>query len=130
MAIDQKTSLIDTEHEDAGAVIENEIPTYRAISGRAVFCLVCGVLSVFSFAHPVFYAFSILAVGLGIWAHRTIRRLPDMLTGQGLASTGIGLGHSLRWRRLDDHDGAVLRAHPAGPAVRGQVRQGSRIGRH
>jgi hypothetical protein len=91
VAIDQKSSVIDTERDDAGAVIENEIPTYRAISGRAIFCLVCGVLSVFSFAHPVFYGFSILAIVCGIWAHRTIRRLPDVLTGHGLASTGIGL---------------------------------------
>ena len=92
MATDQKSSVIDTEHDEAGEVIENEIPTYRAISGRAIVCLVCGVLSVFSFAHPVFYGFAILAIGLGIWAHRTIRRLPDVLTGHGLASTGIGLG--------------------------------------
>jgi hypothetical protein len=92
VATDQKMSVIDTEHDAAGTVIENEIPTYRAISGRAVFCLVCGVLSVFSFAHWVFYAFSILAIGAGIWAHRTIKRYPDMLTGQRLASAGIGLG--------------------------------------
>jgi Domain of unknown function (DUF4190) len=91
VAIEQKSSVIDTEHDDAGTVIENEIPSYRAISARAIFCLVCGVLSVFCFAHPIFYSFSILAVVLGIWAHRTIRRFPDMLTGQGLASTGIGL---------------------------------------
>ena len=39
-----------------------------------------------------FYAFSILAIGLGIWAHVAIRRYPDMLTGQRLASAGIGLG--------------------------------------
>ena len=92
MATDQKTSLIDAEHDEAGTVIENEIPTYRAISGRAVFCVVCGVLSVLSFAHWVFYAFAILAIGMGIWALRTIRRLPDMLTGQRLASAGIVLG--------------------------------------
>jgi Domain of unknown function (DUF4190) len=92
VATDQKTSVIDTEQDAAGTVIENEIPTYRAISGRAIICLVCGALSVLSFAHPVFYAFSILAIGLGIWAHRTIRRFPDMLTGQRLASAGIGLG--------------------------------------
>jgi len=31
-------------------------------------------------------------VGLGIWAQRSIRRFPDMLTGQKLANAGIGLG--------------------------------------
>jgi Domain of unknown function (DUF4190) len=92
VASDQKTSLIDAEHDEAGTVIENEIPTYRAISGRAVFSVVCGVLSVLCFAHWVFYALSILAIGLGIWAHRTIRRFPDMLTGQRLASAGIACG--------------------------------------
>ena len=45
-----------------------------------------------SFANPFFYVFAILAVGVGIWAHRAIRRFPDMLTGQGLANAGIGLG--------------------------------------
>ena len=54
--------------------------------------MVCGVLAIFSFAHPVFYVFSILAVVLGIWAHRAIRRYPDMLTGHGLANAGIALG--------------------------------------
>jgi uncharacterized protein DUF4190 len=92
VATDQKTSFVDAEHDEAGTVIENEIPTYRAISGRAVFSVVCGVLSVLCFAHWVFYAFSILAIGVGVWAHRTIRRLPDMLTGQRLASVGIALG--------------------------------------
>jgi hypothetical protein len=92
VATDQKTSLIDAEHDEAGTVIENEIPTYRAISGRAVVSVVCGVLSVLCFAHWVFYGFAILAIGIGIWAHRTIRRFPDMLTGQRLATAGIGLG--------------------------------------
>jgi hypothetical protein len=92
VATDQKMSAIDTEQDAAEAVIENEIPTYRAISGRAVACLVCGVLSVLCFAHWVFYPLPILAICLGVWAHRAIRRFPDMLTGQRLASTGIGLG--------------------------------------
>ena len=92
MATDQKTSTIDADAEAAGPAIENELPTYRAISARAIFSVACGVLSVFSFADPFFYVFSILAVGLGIWAHQSIRRFPDMLTGLGLANAGIGLG--------------------------------------
>jgi Domain of unknown function (DUF4190) len=92
VATDQKTSTIDAESEAAGPAIENEIPTYRAISARAIFSVACGLLSVCSFAHPLFYAFSILAIGFGIWAHRAIRRFPDILTGRGLANAGIGLG--------------------------------------
>jgi hypothetical protein len=88
----EKTGTIDTEPDTGGPAIENEIPTYRAISGRAIFSVACGVLSVCTFAHPLFYVFAILAIGLGIWAHRGIRQFPDMLTGQRLASTGIVLG--------------------------------------
>ena len=83
MATDQKTSITVADSENAGSVIENELPTYRAISATAISSVVCGVLSVCSFAHPVFYVFSILAIGLGIMAHRAIRRYPDMLTGPG-----------------------------------------------
>jgi len=92
VATDQKASVIDTDSAQAGSVIENELPTYRAISAIAVFSLVCGGLAVFTFADPVFYVFSILALGLGIWAHRTIRHFPDILTGHGLANAGIALG--------------------------------------
>ena len=46
MATDQKTSTIDAESEVAGPAIENEMPTYRAISARAVVSVACGALSV------------------------------------------------------------------------------------
>jgi hypothetical protein len=92
VATDQRASIIDTDNARTGSVIENELPTYRAISAIAIFSVVCGGLAVCSFAEPIFYVFSILAVGLGIWAHRTIRRHPDMLTGRGLANAGITLG--------------------------------------
>jgi len=92
VATDQKASIIDTDNERAGSAIENELPTYRAISANAILSLVCGGLAVFTFADPIFYLFSILAVGLGFWAHRTIRRYPDILTGHGLANAGIALG--------------------------------------
>jgi hypothetical protein len=92
VATDQKMSTIDTERVASGEVIENEIPTYRAISVRAIFSVVCGVLAVCSFAHWFFYGFSILAIGFGIWAHQKIKQLPDVLTGKGLANAGIFLG--------------------------------------
>jgi hypothetical protein len=87
-----KASVIDAEPDHGGPAIENELPTYRAISVLAIFSVVCGVLAVCSFADSIFYVFSVLAVGLGIWAHRTIRRYPDILTGHGLANAGIALG--------------------------------------
>jgi hypothetical protein len=92
VATDQKISTIDAESELAGPAIENELPAYRAISASAVVSVACGVLAVCSFANPLFYVFSILAVGFGVWAHRSILRFPDMLTGKGLANLGIGLG--------------------------------------
>jgi len=92
VATDQQASIIDTDDARTGSVIENELPTYRAISAIAIFRLVCGGLAVCPFADPIFYVFSVLAVVLGIWAHRTIRRFPDMLTGHGLANAGITLG--------------------------------------
>ncbi len=92
MATDQKTSTLGIDAEPPGSVIENELPTYRAISNLAIFSLVCGALAIFTWAHPFFYLASLLAVVLGVLAHRTIRNYPDMLTGRGLANAGIALG--------------------------------------
>jgi hypothetical protein len=92
VATDQKISTIDAEPAAYEPVIENEIPTYRAISTHAILSVACGVLSACSFAHWFFYVFAVLAVGLGIWAHWRIQQLPDILTGKFLANAGIGLG--------------------------------------
>jgi hypothetical protein len=92
VATDQTTTTLVSENQPAGSAIENELPTYRAISARAILSLICGVLAVCSFAHPSFYAFTVLAIGLGIMAHRAINRYPDILTGHGLANAGIALG--------------------------------------
>ena len=92
MATDQKTSTVSIDPDLPDSAIENELPAYRAISVRAVFSLVCGAIAIFTFAHPFFYLAAILAVVLGIVAHRTIRQHPDMLTGHGIANVGIALG--------------------------------------
>jgi hypothetical protein len=92
VATDQRTSTVDDRTAPAGPAIENELPTYRAISKQAIFSVACGAIAVCSFAHPAFYAFSFLAVGLGILAQRAIRRYPDMLAGRALANAGITLG--------------------------------------
>ena len=91
MATDHKTTGILSELP-LDSPIENELPTYRAISPRAVLSLICGVLAIFSFANPFFYVFSLLAIVLGFSADRNIRRYSDVLTGQGLAKTGVALG--------------------------------------
>jgi hypothetical protein len=94
VATDQTTTGVDTANQPAGSVIENELPTYRAISARAVMSLICGVLAVFSFAHPFFYLFTFAAIGLGVAAQLGIKHYPAMLTGRGLANAGIALGLS------------------------------------
>ena len=93
MAIDQESSPDATAPKPVQrSVIENEIPTYRAVSTRAIFALICGVLAFFSFTSPVFYIFAALAVLLGVSAERAIQRRPDTLTGRGLARAGIAMG--------------------------------------
>jgi len=92
VATEQKISTLDIERESTDSAIPNELPTYRAISTRAIFSVICGVVASFTFAHPFFYVASVLAVVLGILAHRTIRQYPDMFTGNGLANAGIAMG--------------------------------------
>lgn len=91
MATDQSTRGIVAEPPGTSA-IENELPTYRAISTRAIVSLICGVLSLFSVASPYFFLLAVLAVVLGVTADRKIQRHPDMLTGRGLAKAGAAMG--------------------------------------
>jgi Domain of unknown function (DUF4190) len=92
VATEQKISTLDIERESADSAIPNELPTYRAISTRAIISVICGVMASFTFAHPFFYVAAVSAVVLGFLAHRTIQRYPDMFTGKGLANAGIALG--------------------------------------
>jgi hypothetical protein len=92
VASDQNTSIIDPELDQDDPVIPNQLPAYRAISARAIISLFFGILAIFSFAHPFFYTFSILAILTGISANWAIQRYPDMLTGAGLAKAGITMG--------------------------------------
>jgi len=91
VATDHKISDVLAE-PSAGPAIENELPTYRAISPRAVFSLICGILALFSLAHPFFFVFAVLAVVLGLSADRNVQRYPDILTGRGLARAGAAMG--------------------------------------
>jgi hypothetical protein len=92
VAIDQKVPTLTTDTESPDSPIENELPTYRAISTRAIFSVVFGAMAIFCFAHPVFYGAAVVAVVLGVLAQRAIRQHPDMLTGRGLANAGIAVG--------------------------------------
>jgi Domain of unknown function (DUF4190) len=92
VASDQNTSTIEPDLDQVEPVIPNQLPAYRAISVQAVLSLFFGILAIFSFAHPFFYLFSVVAIVMGILANRAIQRYPDMLTGTGLAKTGITLG--------------------------------------
>lgn len=92
MAIDQETSPPATDLNPSPPAIENEIPTYRAVSTSAIVAVLCGLMAMFSFAHPFFYLFAVLAVVLGVSADRKIQRFPDVLTGQTIARVGVLLG--------------------------------------
>src|SRR4051812_36579404 len=58
----------------------------------AVVALICGIIALLSFAHPVFLLSAGAAILLGILADRKIRRLSDVLTGRQIAQAGIALG--------------------------------------
>lgn len=90
MAIDQTPTAVSAEAVQTPA-IENEFPTYRAISSAAVLSLICGLGSVFCFADLWFLLLVAVAVILGIFAMRKIRQFPEVLTGTGLARVGIGV---------------------------------------
>lgn len=92
MATEQQTHTVAAGTELGESPIENEIPTYRAISRLAVASMACGFMSLFSFAGSAFYLFSALALILGILAKRAINRMPDVLTGAGIANAGIAMG--------------------------------------
>ena len=91
MATDHKSTSV-LYRTRRGSAIENELPTYRAVSSRAVLSLVCGILALFSIANSFFYIFAVLAVVLGFTADWNIQRYPDILTGRRLAQTGAALG--------------------------------------
>jgi hypothetical protein len=91
VAIDQTPSS-STSDQIPKAAIDNEFPTYRAISSLAVFSLIFGLLSVFSFASLWFLLLMAGSTITGWLAIRRIRRVPEILTGRSLAVVGIGVG--------------------------------------
>ncbi len=93
MVIDSQTQMQTGAPSGLEAsIIENEIPTYRAISARAVTSVVLGLASVFCFTSLWFLLITVASVWFGWAALRAIKRMPDILTGSSLAKAGIGLG--------------------------------------
>ncbi|HEV3164710.1 MAG TPA: hypothetical protein VGZ22_11830 [Isosphaeraceae bacterium] len=96
MAIDSHTPPTTPAPGPAASVavsaIENEFPTYRAISPMAIVSVLFGLLSILSFADGVFLVAALVAVLAGFYADWTIKRLPDVLTGRRLAQAGAALG--------------------------------------
>ena len=91
MAIDQ-TPTTSSPESAVKPAIENEFPTYRAISSTAVLSLLFGLASVFCYADLWFLLLVAGAVILGLVSLRRIRQLPDVLTGATFARVGIGIG--------------------------------------
>jgi hypothetical protein len=91
VAIDQTSSTSSPDSVPMPA-IENEFPTYRAISSMAILSLVLGIASVFCFASLWFLTLVAGSVLVGMVAIRKIRQLPEVLTGAAYARVGIGLG--------------------------------------
>jgi hypothetical protein len=91
VAIDSNLTPSKPEMASVSA-IENEFPTYRAISPHAIVSLLFGILALLCFTHWFFLTFAAAAILLGLYADRRIQRLPDVLTGRGLAQAGIALG--------------------------------------
>ncbi len=90
MAVDPQT-VSGTETPVTISPIENEIPTYRAISPMAIFSFMMGLLSLVTFASSYFLIAGVVAILAGVIAQRRIRRMPDALTGRGLAQAGIAM---------------------------------------
>lgn len=80
------------ETSSRASAIENELPTYRAISATAVVSLVLGLVSLLSFVDPWFLLAGAGAIVAGVLALLKIGRYSDVLTGAKYAQAGIVLG--------------------------------------
>lgn len=76
---------------DSGSPIENELPSYRAISALAVISALLGVVSALCFVDLNWLPAAALGLIFGVMAERKIRRRPDVLTGRSFAQAGIAL---------------------------------------
>lgn len=91
MALDPNV-IPQTEPSEAPPALDYVVPAYRAVSPMAVVSLILGLSAILCFASLNFLAVSAAAIVTGLLAVRKIRRFPDMLTGIGLARSGVALG--------------------------------------
>ncbi|MHC5537832.1 DUF4190 domain-containing protein [Singulisphaera rosea] len=91
MAVDQNLTP-PTRETPSYSGIDNEIPAYRAINPYAVLSVLLGILGLLSFTSPYFLTFSVIAVLLGLYADRRIKKDPEIWTGRTLAQIGTTLG--------------------------------------
>ena len=74
------------------SAIENELPSYRAVSALAVVSLLLGLASLLSFVDPWFLLAGVGAIVTGALSLLKIRKYSDVLTGTPFAQAGIVLG--------------------------------------
>lgn len=72
--------------------VDGEYVSYRAIHPLAVICLVFGILSVLCLLDlGQFWLLPALAFVTGLYALRQVQRMPDVLTGEKVAKTGLAI---------------------------------------
>ena len=126
---DQKASIIDIASEESGSIIENELPTYRAISAIAILSVVCGGLAIFCFAHPFFYVFLDLGGRAGHLGPSQQSGVIPTCSRATVWPTPVSPWDCLRTRLGNVHDCAAFRPDPPGREIRQEVRGGPQITR-
>ena len=107
------------------SAIENEIPTYRAISPMAVVALICGIIALLSFAHPAFLLSAGAAILLGILADRKIRLVLDEAARRWLGDAGYDPVYGARpLKRVIQRE---LQNPLAGMILAGRIRDGETV---
>lgn len=70
---------------------DGSLPQYRSISWAAILALLLGLASVLAVFNPLWLAIAVAAVGLALFSLWQINAKPEILSGQGLALTGLCL---------------------------------------
>ncbi len=80
---------LDSDYEDEGEFREYE--QYRSLSVAAVATIAIAVLSLAAIVFPSLLFLPLAGVLLGLYAYRKTQVRADELTGQGMATVGLGL---------------------------------------
>jgi hypothetical protein len=71
--------------------IDNEVAAYRALSKMAIISVILGLASIFTFTTDYLAVLGLAGLVAGIISITTIKRHPDIYTGEKLANLGIAL---------------------------------------